>query len=111
MRAYYISLTKMRKDNAVLRDGQLKFLLADDANGVLEYARKSGDDAAVVVINSSNQARTVHVPYDGFLPGAGADVTVDPLGSSVQFIDSDLTGPDVPTGLSATANGVAVDLH
>jgi hypothetical protein len=101
----------MRKDNDVLRDGQLKFLLADDANGVLAYARKSGDDAAVVVINSSKQARTVHVPYDGFLPGAGADVTVDPLGSSVQFIDSDLTGPDAPTGLSATANGVAVDLH
>ncbi len=69
---YYKSLTKMRKDNAVLRDGQLKFLLTDDATGVLAYARKSGDRAAVVVRQPEQAvAATVHVPYDGFLPGGG----------------------------------------
>ena len=111
LRTYYKSLTKMRKDNAVLRDGQLKFLLSDDATGVLAYARKSGDHAAVVVVNPSKESRAVHVPYDGFLPGGGVDVTVAPLSSSVQFINGDLTGPDSASSLTAAANGVAIDVH
>ena len=111
MRTYYKSLTKMRKDNAVLRDGQLKFLLSDDATGVLAYARKSGDHAAVVVVNSSKETRAVHVPYDGFLRGGGVALTVGPLSWSVQFINGDLTGPDPASGLTATATGVAIDVH
>ena len=111
MRAYYTQLAKMRRDNGVLRDGQLKFLLTDDADGVLAYARKSGDNAAIVVVNSSKEAHTVTVPLDGFLPGADPQVTIGPLASSVQFINGDLTGPDAPTGLAVTANGVSADLH
>ncbi|MBA3717243.1 MAG: glycoside hydrolase family 13 protein, partial [Actinobacteria bacterium] len=123
MRAYYTSLTKMRKDNAVLRDGALKFLLTDDAKGILAYGRKAGDSAAVVVVNSSKEARDVHVPVGGYLPDgtpitpAGTiangelDVTVAPLDARVIFTqNADLTGPAAPTGLTAAATGVSVQL-
>jgi glycosidase len=111
MRAYYKSLTKMRKDNEVLRAGTLKYLVADDSAGVLAYGRKLGDHAAIVVVNSSKEARTVHVPVAGFLPGNDLEINVGALGSSVQFLNGDFTGPDAPTGLAATVDGVAVDLH
>jgi glycosidase/chitodextrinase len=111
MRTYYKSLTKMRKDNEVLRAGQLQFLFADDSTGVLAYGRKSGDHAAIVVINASSESHTVHVPVAGFLPGGDVVVTVDALGSSVQFVNGDLTAPSAPTDLTATATGVAIDLH
>ena len=124
MRDYYKSLTKMRKDNAVLRDGQLRFLLADDANGVLAYGRKAGDGAAIVVINASTAPHRVLVPVGGYLPDGlslstaqvqDGTIRVDlpPLDSAVLFTQSgaDLTGPSAPSGLSATANGVAIDLH
>ena len=123
MRAYYKGLTKIRKDNQVLRDGQLKFLLTDDANGVLAYGRKSAGSAAIVVVNASKERRTITVPVKGFLPdgvpltggttqNGEVTMTIDGLAGNVVFTDSgfDLTGPDAPAGLTATANGVAVDL-
>ena len=123
MRTYYKSLTKMRKDNQVLRDGQLKFLLADDANGVLAYGRKSAGSAAIVVVNANKERRSITVPVNGFLPdgvpltggttqNGEVTITIDGLAGNVLFTDSgfDLTGPSAPTGLTATANGVAVDL-
>lgn len=111
LRAYYASLAKQRKDNEVLRGGSLKWLLADDATGVLAYGRKLGDHAAIVAVNTTNQARTVEIPTAGFLPQAGVTVTLGPLGSSVQFVNGDLTPPDAPTGLAAAATGLSIDLH
>jgi len=111
LRAYYQGLTKQRKNNEVLRGGSLKWLLADDANGVLAYGRKLGDHAAIVAINTTTQARTVEIPLAGFIPGAGVTVSLGPLGSAVQFVSADLTPPDAPTGLDATATGLSIDLH
>jgi glycosidase len=126
MRGFYKKQVDIRKKNAVLRDGTLKFLLADDSNDVLAYGRKLGDSAAVVVINASKTPQTVHVPVAGYLPnGLSMDladmtvangeiaITVPALTGVVGITraGADLTGPDAPTGLSATANGVAADLH
>jgi glycosidase len=131
MRAYYQSLTKMRKDNPVLRDGQLKFLLADDASGVVAYGRKLGDAAAIVVVNTSRPVDgpggpmpIVHVPLAGYLPdgttfndsstvqNGEVSTSVSPLTAKVLLTENaDLTGPDAPAGLTATASGVAIDLH
>ena len=78
---------------------------------------------AIVVVNSSKERRTITVPLKGFLPdgvpltggttqNGEVTMTIDGLAGNVVFTDSgfDLTGPDAPTGLTATANGVAVDL-
>lgn len=123
MRSYYQSLTKMRKDNQVLRTGQLRFLLADDTNGILAYGRKLGDSAAVVILNTSKLQYGVRVPVAGYLPDGtqlseGVTVqngeiklNVDALSGKVLLTQTaDLTGPDTPTGLTATAHNLSVDL-
>jgi glycosidase/fibronectin type 3 domain-containing protein len=123
MLAYYKGLTKLRKDNQVLRDGQLRYLLADDANGTLAYGRKLGDSAAVVVINSSTAAHTVHVSVGGYLPDgtqvspsgtvSGGEINVDlqPLsGVVLQTVNASLIPSPAPTNVAASANGLAVDV-
>lgn len=123
MRDYYKSLTQMRGNNGVLRDGQLKFLVADDTLGALAYGRKSGNDAAIVVVNTGKTAHAIGVPVKGYLPDGtqltggvtvqdgAVRVSLEGLSATVLFTqNADLTGPDAPVGLGATADGVAVDL-
>ena len=124
MRDYYKSLTKMRKDHEVARSGELKFLVTDDEQHTLAFGRKIGDSAALVVIDANrNISSTLRVPMAGWVPDGTSfdgqvvtngylDVNLQGETGRVLFTqNADLTGPSAPTGLAATANGVAIDLH
>jgi fibronectin type 3 domain-containing protein len=103
-------------------------LLADDAAGLIAYGRKAGDQAAVVIINRSNQTQTGSIPVAGYLPdgtvlrlayliGEGSPRTVKVVNGEISgtigpmsgFLlitqCADLTPPAAPTGLKVTAEG------
>ena len=70
---YYQTLAALRRVNPVLTAGDLRMLFADDAAGVVAYGRKTTQQAALVVLNRSDQDRTVTIPVVGYLPdGLGA---------------------------------------
>ena len=127
--AYYTSLGALRAGLPPLVDGSLRVLLADDAAGVLAYGRKAGDRAAVVVLNRSSSPQSVTVPVAGWLPegtaltgvfgdgsgggvsGGSVAVSVPALGAVVLATGTvDLTPPDAPAGLAATATSGSVSL-
>ena len=122
MFAYYKQLTSLRAAHPALRNGELRFLLADDAAGTVAYGRKAGNDAVVVALNSSRQERTLTIPVAGYLPdgtrlgdhtvsGGSLVVTLGPLaGSALAVSDADLTPPGTPTGLRASATGLSIAL-
>ena len=122
MYAYYKQLTALRSAHRSLRDGEARFLLSDDAAGTVAYGRKAGDDAVVVALNSSKSQRTLRIPVAGYLPdgtkvgdatvtGGELVVTLGPLsGSALPTSGADLTPPDKPSGLSASATGLTVQL-
>ena len=68
MFAHYQKLAQIRRSSTALTDGDLRMLLADDAAGTVAYGRKSNSLAALVIINRSDQPRTVEVPVTGYLP-------------------------------------------
>jgi len=122
MLAYYKSLTSLRVRRSALRDGELRFLLADDSAGAVAYGRKAGNDAVVVALNTSGQERTLRIPVAGYLPdgtrmgesvvaGGELSVTLGPLsGAALESRDADLTASAAPSGLHASAAGVRVEL-
>jgi len=122
MLAYYKSLTSLRSHHAALRDGELTFLLADDAARTVAYGRKSGNDAVVVALNSSREARTLRIPVAGYLPdgtrmgdatvsGGELVVTLPALaGAALESRDADLTPPAAPASATAGADGLRVQL-
>lgn len=128
MLAYYKGLTKFRNTNQVLRDGKLQYLATDDAEGTLAYGRKLGDSAAIVLLNTSREARTVNLQLHGYVPEetqftvaqGSAQVgfshglmsaALEPLSGAVLMSQSaDLTPPAAPTGLAAQAEQLAVQL-
>lgn len=70
---WYRGLGAARKERPVLRGGLLRFLVADDAARTLAYARQSGDDLALVVVNPDPAAAAeiaipLADPADGGLP-------------------------------------------
>lgn len=120
---HYRELAKIRNHYGSLSSGDLRFLLADDAAGTVAYARTQGNDAAIVAINRSNQARTVTIPVAGVIPNGTAffpsycvandqlkdwmhvkqgaiTVTLNPM-SAVLLTSylADLTPPAAPAGL------------
>ena len=68
MFSHYQTLAALRSQNKVMTNGDLQVLLADDPAGVVSYGRKTNGQAAVVVINTSAQSRTVAIPVAGYLP-------------------------------------------
>lgn len=129
LRDWYRTLGQLRLQHASLRTGGLEFVHADDATGTLAYLRRGDDEAALVVLNLSTEARTIAVEVAGRLPvGAvladalsGTSLTVggEPLsvrlparGSAVLLTapGTDLEAPGAPTDLTATAAAGRVDL-
>ncbi len=76
----YQNLIALRKQHLRLFvDGSLRWLLTDDAKGVLAYERALGDERAIIAFNNSDATREVSMVADGkyrlAFPAAGA-VTV-----------------------------------
>jgi len=129
LRAWYRTLGQLRLQHASLRTGRLEFVHADDAAGTLAYLRRGDDEAALVVLNLSTEARTIAVDVAGRLPSgavladalSAASLTVGaaPLSVSlpargaavlVTAPGTDLRAPDAPAGLTATPASGRVDL-
>jgi glycosidase len=127
--AHYQALAGLRRGNGVLTDGDLRVLLADDTADTVAYGRKTGSQAAVVVINRGDSPALVAVPAAGYLPeGTALDVAYavgNASGGSFTVTDGvlhvtlnansalllltdpgiDLTPPAAPTDLEVTAEG------
>ena len=131
LQTYYRTLATLRRDHEALRTGDLRFLLTDDTNGTLAFGRRTENEAAVTVLNLSDEQQTISVPVAGYLPVAaalhdalsGADVEVGPSGAFSVSVPprgaavlltaagTDLTPPAAPTTLTAdpVAGGVQLD--
>jgi glycosidase/fibronectin type 3 domain-containing protein len=125
---HYQTLNTLRSSNDVLVHGDFKVLLADDTAQVVAYGRKTGNQAAIVIINRSDQPQSVEIPVAGYLPngvvlnqayvvgeGGPDSVTVTsgeitgsvgPLSAVLLLSDSvDLEPPAAPTDLQITEEG------
>ena len=81
MLAHYTTLARLRRNLPVLRDGDFRALLADDASGIAAYGRKTGSQAAVVAVNRGSSAQTVSIPLSAYLRDGLAFTTRLALGS------------------------------
>ncbi|MGE5249524.1 MAG: alpha-amylase family glycosyl hydrolase [Bacteroidota bacterium] len=68
MLSHYQALAGLRSANAALTAGDFRVLLADDAALTVAYGRKTGGQAAIVVVNGSTDPQTVNIPVGGYLP-------------------------------------------
>lgn len=124
--AHYQTLAQLRRSLPVLVDGDLRVLLADDAAETVAYGRKTGMQAAIVVLNRSGEARTIDIPVTSYLPdgttlaveyggsgnatvaGGQLEVTVGPMSGALLATGTvDLEPPAAPTGLQVTDEGNA----
>jgi cyclomaltodextrinase len=85
----YHDLIALRKEHLRLFvDGSLRWLLTDDAQGLLGYERVLGNQRAIVVFNVSGSPRDISIAVDGryrlaFLVGGGATAADGTLGAQV----------------------------
>ena len=72
---YYKKLIQIRKDNPVLADGFVTFLITDDAQNVLAYARQDASSHIIVVFNNSEAEQSIQLDgiYTDLLTGEKAD--------------------------------------
>jgi glycosidase len=126
--AHYQSLASLRRQNAALTAGDIRFLLADDTSDVVAYGRKTNNQAALVIVNRSGQSQSGVIPVAGYLPdgltltrayavgdGGASAVTVENgliqgvIGakSAVVFLaqNADLQAPPAPANLRVTGEG------
>ena len=71
----------LRHDVPALVSGDFRALLADDADGVAAYGRKTTSQAAITVLNRSTTAHDVTIPVAGYLPDGVALTARLSLGS------------------------------
>jgi glycosidase len=125
---HYQLLALVRRAVDPLTQGDLRMLLADDSLGTIAYGRKTTQQAALVVVNRSDQSQTVTLPVAGYLPDgttlialygvhttlggrvsvAGGVVTVTlPARSGLLLVTGkvDLKPPPAPSGLQVTGEG------
>ncbi len=127
---YYRKLVALRNTHEVFRLGEQTFLLTDDDNRTLAYLMRTADDAAIVVVNRSDEAKTLNVdvsyklPWDvkmtdylGAVPPAAATggmLTIDMPALSVAVLladpGQDLLAPVAPTNLAAEPGNMQVTL-
>ncbi|HET9495100.1 MAG TPA: alpha-amylase family glycosyl hydrolase [Chloroflexia bacterium] len=103
LRAYYAQLAQIRAANPVLRDGELEFLLTDDANRTMGYGMKTEGNVAIVAVNRhESAAQALTIPLAGYLR------------DGVSFTDALGGGSATSAGGSLAANlpalGVAIYL-
>jgi glycosidase len=128
--AHYTALSQLRQANPVLTAGDFRSLLADDTAKTAAYSRKTGNQAALVAFNNSDQTRTLNISLAGVLPdgvtltgafgvgnSTGQNVTVsggmvslslNALSGLVLLTQKiDLTPPAAPGGLHVNNEGNA----
>jgi glycosidase len=132
IRAHYTQLAAIRRNNPVFRNGELEFLLTDDANRTLAYGMRTASPAqvAIVAINRNQDGpKTLNIPLGGYLrdgvgfsaiygsgsytsSGGHLTLTLPALGGAVLLSNAgqDLTPPAAPSGLSATEGSQQVGL-
>jgi glycosidase len=130
LREHYQGLARLRAEHEALREGDLDFLLAEDATRTLAYLRRSNAAAAVVALNLGDRQRHLDIDVSGRIPdgitlsdalGTHAPVavqegtlrlTLGPMTAAVLLSpdDADLVAPDAPAELSARADADAVNL-
>ncbi|HEV8249191.1 MAG TPA: alpha-amylase family glycosyl hydrolase [Gaiellaceae bacterium] len=122
LRNHYKALAALRKTYPVLAEGDFRVLAADDAADTVAYGRKTGDRAAIVVVNAGDDAQATYLPTAGFVPDGtafnlvyavnGANAAELPARSAAVFVTgvTDLTPPAAPSGLAADAGTGHVQL-
>jgi glycosidase len=127
---HYQTLASLRGEYPALVDGNFRILLADDATDLVAYGRKTGSQAAVVIVNRGDTGRSGSIPVSGFLPdgvtlhsayvvGSGGPASVTVSGgeltgtvgpkSALLLVTGliDLTPPPAPSNLRVTEEGNA----
>jgi cyclomaltodextrinase / maltogenic alpha-amylase / neopullulanase len=66
--AFYQRAIALRNAHPALRTGDFRTLLTDDANDVWAFLRRDDNEQLVVVLNASDQERTVVVPLPASAP-------------------------------------------
>lgn len=128
---FYRTLTAIRNNNPVFKDGELSFLLTDDTNRTLAYAMRTDSAAAIVALNRNSSAQTLTINVKGLLPDAvqmsdatggltstltatNGVLTVNLPGLSAAVLlpvnGQDLSAPTAPSGLIATPGNGTVGL-
>ena len=125
---HYQTLSALRLQYPVLVSGNFQILLADDDKEIVAYERKTGSQAAVVIINRGDTEYSGNIPVAGFLPdgvslksvyvvGSGGPATVTITNgelngtvgprSALLFVSGqiDLTPPNAPQNLMVTDEG------
>jgi hypothetical protein len=80
--AHYQTLLALRAGSGALVSGDFSVLLADDTTETVAYGRKTGSEAAIVVINRSDVARVAHIPVAGYIPDGVAFTGVYGVGNT-----------------------------
>ena len=65
---HYFTLNLLRRSQPVLVNGDFKVLLADDANQLVAYGRKTEKQAALVIVNRGDTEQAFTIPVAGYLP-------------------------------------------
>jgi glycosidase len=128
LHARYTTLGSLQRTESALKTGDFRVLLADDGDDTVAYGRKAGQQAAVVAVNVSAQARTLVIPVGGYVPdgtvfnkvygvgsptggsatvaGGTLEVSLQPLSALLLLTGNvDLTPPGAPAGLHVTGEG------
>ena len=126
---HYTALTHLRHEYSFLRTGSFDRLYTHNDDGTYAYGRKDASGAAVVAVNRDTAAHDLTINLTGYIP-EGTVLTDVLNGSTYTVMDgqitvgvderwgailvappsTDLTPPDVPAGLTATAGDGYVEL-
>ncbi|UCC62529.1 MAG: alpha-amylase [Anaerolineae bacterium] len=127
--AHYRTLIGLRNAHSFLRTGSFDRLYTHTDHGTYAYVRKNACGAAVVAVNRDTAAHELTIPLGGVIPEgtvltdalnddtytvSGGQVTLSVAGRWGAILvtqpGTDLTPPDAPTGLTATAGDATVGL-
>lgn len=78
LRSFYRTLAHLRAEHVALREGDLRFLLADDEGSALAFARTTEQEVALTVMNLGPIARDVTIDVSNVIPDGS--VLTDGLG-------------------------------
>jgi cyclomaltodextrinase len=59
--SFYKNLIKIRKENTVLSNGKMEYLIIDDEREMLAYSRFDGNSEVIVIFNNSEKIQSVNI--------------------------------------------------